>query len=97
MHHIINTAFDIPNSHTTHGTDTLYLIYWPRPLYTAINHHSRRSYTAHGIHTLQSFTTHGIPAAAVGVGRGASARSRSKAGHDDESDEEAVSPQSESS
>lgn len=54
MHHIINIAFDTPYSHTTHGTDTLHLIYWPRPSYTAIIHHSRRSYTTHNIHILYS-------------------------------------------
>ena len=52
MHHITNTAFDTPHSYTTHGADTLHLIYWPRPSYTAIIHHSWRSYTAHSIYTL---------------------------------------------
>ncbi|GMP78841.1 hypothetical protein CsSME_00034630 [Camellia sinensis var. sinensis] len=40
MHHIVNIAFDTPHSQTTHGTDTLYLIYWPQHLYIAIIHRS---------------------------------------------------------
>ncbi|GMP49042.1 hypothetical protein CsSME_00016168 [Camellia sinensis var. sinensis] len=56
MHHIANTAFDTPHSYTTHGTDTLHLIYWPRPSYTTIIHRSRLSHTAHSIHTLYTYT-----------------------------------------
>ncbi|GMP83524.1 hypothetical protein CsSME_00037406 [Camellia sinensis var. sinensis] len=115
MYHIINIALDIPHSYTTHSTDALHLIYWPRPSYTTINHHSRCSYTAHNIHILQSFTAYDvhilfttfthynhtapfqIPATAGEAGRGILERSRSRTGHDDECDEKAVNPQSESS
>ncbi|GMP24688.1 hypothetical protein CsSME_00001868 [Camellia sinensis var. sinensis] len=81
MHYIINTAFDTPYSYTTHGTDTLHLIYWPLPSYTAIIHRSRHSYTAHSIHTLYSHTApFQIPATAGGAGRGTPAYSGGRTG-----------------